>query len=51
MLTMPEMVIVNTSPLLYLQVGCLDLLQKLYSKVTVPPAVPQELEVGKLQGG
>lgn len=49
---MPETrVIVNTSPLLYLhQVGCLDLLQKLYGAIAVPPAVPQELEIGKLQG-
>jgi len=49
---MPEtLVIVNTSPLLYLyQVNCLELLQQLYSTITVPPAVPQELETGKLQG-
>jgi predicted nucleic acid-binding protein len=49
---MPEtLVIVNTSPLLYLyQVDCLELLQQLYSTITVPPAVPQELETGKLQG-
>lgn len=49
---MPETpVIVNTSPLLYLhQVGCLELLQQLYSTITVPLAVPQELETGKLQG-
>ncbi len=49
---MPEtLVIVNTSPLLYLyQVDCLELLQQLYRTITVPPAVPQELETGKLQG-
>lgn len=49
---MPEtLVIVNTSPLLYLyQVDCLELLQQLYGTITVPPAVPQELETGKLQG-
>ena len=49
---MPEtLVIVNTSPLLYLyQVNYLELLQQLYSTITVPPAVPQELETGKLQG-
>ncbi|HAX78762.1 MAG TPA: DUF3368 domain-containing protein [Cyanobacteria bacterium UBA11372] len=49
---MPETtVIVNTSPLLYLhQVGHLQLLQQLYGTIVVPPAVPQELEVGKLQG-
>jgi predicted nucleic acid-binding protein len=52
MSTMPEtLVIVNTSPLLYLyQVDCLELLQQLYGTITVPPAVPQELETGKLQG-
>jgi len=49
---MPEpLIIVNTSPLLYLhQVNYLELLQQLYSSITVPPAVPQELEVGKRQG-
>jgi predicted nucleic acid-binding protein len=49
---MPEtLVIINTSPLLYLyQVNCLELLQQLYSTITVPPAVLQELETGKLQG-
>jgi predicted nucleic acid-binding protein len=49
---MPEtLVIVNTSPLLYLyQVDCLELLQQLYSTITAPPAVLQELETGKLQG-
>ena len=49
---MPEtIVIVNTSPLLYLhQVRHLQLLQQLYGTIVVPPAVPQELEVGKLQG-
>ncbi len=52
MSTTPDsLVIVNTSPLLYLhQVGCLELLRQLYSTITVPPAVPQELEIGKLQG-
>jgi predicted nucleic acid-binding protein len=49
---MPEsLVIVNTSPLLYLyQVNCLELMQQLYGMITVPSAVPQELETGKLQG-
>jgi predicted nucleic acid-binding protein len=49
---MPEtLVIVNTSPLLYLyQVNRLELLQQLYGMITVPPAVPQELETGKRQG-
>jgi predicted nucleic acid-binding protein len=52
MSTTPDsLVIVNTSPLLYLhQVRCLELLRQLYSTITVPPAVPQELEIGKLQG-
>lgn len=49
---MPEtLTIVNTSPLLYLhQVDCLELLQQLYGKIILPPAVQQELEIGKLQG-
>ena len=52
MLTTPNsLVIVNTSPLLYLhQVGYLELLQHLYSKILTPPAVIQELAVGKNQG-
>ena len=52
MSTTPEtLVIVNTSPLLYLhQVDSLELLLQLYGTITVPPAVPQELEIGKLQG-
>jgi predicted nucleic acid-binding protein len=44
-------VIANTSPLLYLhQVGCLDVLQQLYSTIVVPPAVRQELDTGRKQG-
>lgn len=52
MLTMPNyLVIVNTSPLLYLhQVGYLELLQHLYGTILTPPAVIQELAVGKNQG-
>ncbi len=52
MLTMPDsLVIVNTSPLLYLhQVGHLELLKKLYGEVITPPAVIEELAVGKNQG-
>lgn len=43
--------IVNTSPLLYLhQVGQLDILPKLYGTVTTPPAVEQELAVGRSKG-
>jgi predicted nucleic acid-binding protein len=46
-----QLTIVNTSPLLYLhQIGQIDLLMKLYSQITVPIAVQQELEVGKAQG-
>jgi uncharacterized protein len=46
-----QSVIVDTSPLQYLyQVNCLDLLQKLYRKITVPSAVCEELQVGLLQG-
>jgi predicted nucleic acid-binding protein len=49
---MPETsVIANTSPLLYLhQVGCLDILPQLYITVLVPPAVQEELEVGRKRG-
>ncbi|HJX27225.1 MAG TPA: DUF3368 domain-containing protein [Thermoanaerobaculia bacterium] len=49
---MPEReVISNTSPLLYLhQVGQLDLLQHLYGRVIVPPAVREELRVGAERG-
>lgn len=52
MSTVPEsLVVVNTSPLLYLhQVDSLDLLQKLYGIIIVPPAVLNELEIGKRQG-
>ncbi|MDJ0899962.1 MAG: DUF3368 domain-containing protein [Xenococcus sp. MO_188.B8] len=46
-----QLIIVNTSPLLYLhQVGCLELLQKLYQNIYVPNAVQEELNVGKNQG-
>lgn len=46
---MPNLqVIVNTSPLLYLyQVGYLELLQRLYSQILTPPAVIEELVIGK----
>ena len=44
-------VIANTSPLFYLhQVGCLGILPALYGAVIVPPAVLNELDVGKAQG-
>jgi len=48
----PEsLVIINTSPLLYLhQTANLDLLQRLYGTIAVPLAVQQELQVGMQQG-
>jgi predicted nucleic acid-binding protein len=49
--TLDRLVIVNTSPLLYLhQIGHLDLLRCLYTAITIPTAVQQELEIGKAQG-
>jgi predicted nucleic acid-binding protein len=49
---MPERIVVsNTSPLQYLhQVGLLDLLEKLYGEVLVPPAVQEELRAGERRG-
>ena len=49
---MPERnVIVNTSPLLYLNmIGCLSLLEKMYGEVFTPPAVIEELKRGANQG-
>jgi uncharacterized protein len=49
---MPDRTVVcNTSPLLYLyQVGQLGLLQSLYKKVHVPPAVREELLSGQALG-
>jgi uncharacterized protein len=47
----PNLVISNTSPLLYLhQIGCLSILQMLYNQVVVPQAVQLELLVGQQQG-
>ena len=47
---MPE-VICNTSPLQYLhQIGQLELLPKLVSRITVPTAVAQELAKGRRRG-
>ncbi len=44
-------VICNTSPLQYLhQIGCLELLPQLVSRVTVPTAVAQELAEGRRRG-
>lgn len=46
-----RLVIVNTSPLLYLhQTDCLYLLQRLYKRVTAPPTVDRELKAGALEG-
>lgn len=46
-----SLVIVNTSPLLYLhQVGYLDLLKDLYKNLIVPSSVVEELNVGRQQG-
>ena len=47
---MPE-IVSNTSPLQYLhQLGLLDLLPRLVGRVTVPQAVVDELETGRLLG-
>jgi len=47
---LPE-VICNTSPIQYLhQLGLLDLLPKLVKRVTVPPAVVEELAEGRAAG-
>jgi predicted nucleic acid-binding protein len=48
---MPEMTIVNTSPLFYLhRLGLLEVLNKLYGNIVVPEAVKTELEAGRNQG-
>ena len=48
---MPEITIVNTSPLFYLhRLGLLELLKKLYGHITVPEAVKKELKEGQAQG-
>jgi predicted nucleic acid-binding protein len=48
---MPEINIVNTSPLFYLhRLGLLELLKKLYGHITVPEAVKKELIEGQAQG-
>ena len=47
----PEIIIVNTSPLLYLyQVNQLEVLRDLYGSIITPEAVLQELSVGQTQG-
>lgn len=48
---MPELTIVNTSPLFYLhRLGLLEVLNKLYGNIVVPEAVKTELEAGQIQG-
>lgn len=48
---MPDKVICNTSPLFYLyRVKHLDILEKLYGKITVPVTVEEELKEGKNHG-
>lgn len=48
---MPEITIVNTSPLFYLhRLGLLELFKKLYGRIVVPDAVKNELDEGQTQG-
>lgn len=48
---MPEMTVVNTSPLFYLyRLGLLEVLNRLYGNVTIPEAVKEELEKGYIEG-
>jgi predicted nucleic acid-binding protein len=48
---MPEMTVVNTSPLFYLhRLGLLEVLNRLYGNVTIPEAVKNELEKGQIEG-
>lgn len=48
---MPEIVIVNTSPIFYLhRLDCLDILKKLYGRIIIPQAVVNEHEAGKRVG-
>jgi predicted nucleic acid-binding protein len=48
---MPEMTVVNTSPLFYLhRIGLFELFNKLYGRITVPEAVKKELKEGQTQG-
>lgn len=48
---MPDVVIVNTSPLFYLhRLGCLNILEKLYGEIVIPGAVVDELNEGKKVG-
>lgn len=46
-----RIVVSNTSPLLYLhQVGQLDLLREMYSRIRIPSAVRKELQAGAERG-
>lgn len=48
---MPEITIVNTSPIFYLhRLGLLEILNKLYGDITIPEAVKNELKKGYVQG-
>lgn len=48
---MPNVIIVNTSPLFYLhRIDCLHFLEKLYGKILVPEAVAEELLEGEKLG-
>ncbi len=48
---MPEIIIVDTSPLFYLhRLGLLEVLKKLYGNIIVPESVKKELEEGQMQG-
>jgi len=48
---MPEITIVNTTPLFYVhRLGLFDVFNKLYGHITVPEAVKTELEEGQIQG-
>jgi len=48
---MPEITIVNTSPLFYLhRLGLMEVLNELYGHIIVPAAVEMELKQGQTQG-
>ena len=48
---MPELAVLNTSPLFYLhRIGLLEVLHELYGNITLPKAVEKELEKGHIQG-
>ena len=48
---MPDMTIVNTSPIFYLhRLGLLNIFHALYVEIIVPWAVQDELEQGRKQG-